>query len=68
MICFGGKFVGGDDMIRTVGDIEEMNSSELIEKLAKETRTWEIRKILEECKDLEEAKKRVDELIEDSKK
>ncbi len=49
-------------------DIEDMTSSEVIEKLAKETRTWEIRKLLEECKDLEEAKERLDDLIEDTKK
>ena len=48
-------------------DLLEMNASEIIEKLSKKDMAWEIRKLLDGCKDLEEAKKRVDDLIEDMK-
>ena len=43
--------------------MDEMNTGEEIEKLAKENRTWEILEILRECKDLEEAIAKVKALI-----
>lgn len=43
--------------------MDEMNTCEKIEKLAKENRTWEILEILRECKDLEEAEKKIRALL-----
>ena len=43
----------------------EMNSGELIEMLAKENQTWKILEILNESKDLAEAKKKVIALLEE---
>lgn len=42
---------------------EDMNTSEKIEELAKENRTWEILEILKTCKDLEEATEKVRALL-----
>lgn len=43
--------------------MEEMNTAEELEKLAKENRTWEILEILRECKDLKEAIEKVRALL-----
>ena len=43
----------------------EMNSGELLEKLAKENQTRKILEILNESKDLAEAKKKVKALLEE---
>lgn len=42
---------------------DEMNTSEKIEELAKETRTWEILEILRECTTLQEAEEKVKALL-----
>lgn len=43
--------------------MDDMNSGEEIEKLAKENRTWEILEILSQCKDLDEAKAKIRALL-----
>lgn len=43
--------------------MEEMNTSELLVKEAKENRTREILEILEQAKDLEEAKEKIKTLL-----
>ena len=43
--------------------MEDMNTGEEIEKLAKENRTWEILEIMRECKDLEEAIQKIRALL-----
>lgn len=42
---------------------EEMNASELVRELAEENQTRKILEILNECKDIEEAKKKVKALL-----
>ena len=49
-------------------DFFEVNASEIIVKLAKKDAVRDVKDILEECKDLDEAKKRVQALIEDIEK
>ena len=49
-------------------EIFEMNASEIIVKLAKKDAVRDVKDILEECSDLEEAKKRVKAMIEDIEK
>ena len=46
---------------------EEMNVGELLKEVAEENQTRKILEILNECKDLEEAKKKVDQLMENRK-
>ncbi len=48
-------------------ELLEPGAGIIIERLSKRNMAWEIRKILDGCEDLEEAKKRVDDLIEDMK-
>ncbi|MCR5540078.1 MAG: protein phosphatase [Ruminococcus sp.] len=43
--------------------MEDMNTAEEIEKLAKENRTWEILEILRECENLAEAIEKVRALL-----
>lgn len=43
--------------------MDEMNTGEEIEKLAKENRTWEILDILSSCKDIDEAREKVRALL-----
>ena len=42
---------------------EEMNATELVKELAEENQTRKILEILSECKDLEEAKKKIKALL-----
>lgn len=42
---------------------EEMNTSEKIEELAKEARTWEILEIVRNCKTVEEVEEKVKALL-----
>ncbi|MCD7745293.1 MAG: protein phosphatase [Lachnospiraceae bacterium] len=42
---------------------EDMNNGEMIRDLAEENQTRKILEILNECKDIEEAKKKVRELL-----
>jgi len=42
---------------------EEMNTSELLKEVAEENQTRKILEILNECKDLEEAKEKVKALL-----
>lgn len=43
--------------------MEEMNASEMIRELAEENQTRKILEILNECKDLEEAKEKTKALL-----
>ncbi len=42
---------------------EDMNTSELLVKVAEENQTRKILEILNECKDLEEAKEKIKDLL-----
>lgn len=43
--------------------VEEMNISEMLRELAEENQTRKILEILNECKDLEEAKEKIKSLL-----
>lgn len=48
----------------TPEELEEMNTSELLKQTAEENQTRKILEILNECKDLEEAKEKVRALLD----
>lgn len=48
----------------TPEELEEMNTSELLKQVTEENQTRKILEILEQCKDLEEAKEKIKALIE----
>ena len=43
--------------------MDDMNSCEKIEQLAKDSRTWEILDLLKNCKDLEELEEKIRALL-----
>lgn len=48
----------------TPEELEEMNTSELLKQTAEENQTRKILEILNECKDLEEAKEKIRALLD----